>query len=210
MTNEPMRPPLPLGPLELPGQTVDDDISLAITKYGIDAVKDAVKRRSKRGRPKVKEGAELKLLIEEDARFWLEGGDPFARRKNYSIAKAVADSKPGHSHPSTMKRIERKLNGKPYGRTWLTLVTAMQISRREYSYEQHLRVLQALKEEDPAGTWDIGLDLALGYVAAFTKWHGQPAKELTMEQVEEGAKAPVGALLTPPTRPREGLFGSRF
>lgn len=131
----------PDGPkFDLVGPTVDDDIRRIIARYGTEAVKQAVKRvtKPKRGRKPEKDWPELREVIESDARDWLAGGDPFSSRSNYSIAKDFADKNPGHSHPATMKRIERKLVQK---RVWMTLVT-------------HHRALRLDRGPGCIGQWD--------------------------------------------------------
>ena len=130
---------------DLVGPTVDDDIRRIVTRYGAEAVKEAVKRetKAKRGRKPERDWPELREVIEADARDWLAGGDPFSSRSNYSIAKDFADRSPGHSHPATMKRIERKL---VKSRVWMTLVVAKNISREGYPYAEHIRALDALSD----------------------------------------------------------------
>lgn len=179
---------------DLVGPTADDDIRRAIARYGTDAVKAAVARQTKpkRGRKSIKDWAELRDTIEADARSWLSGGDPFVVRSNYSIAKEYADRKPGHSHPATMKRIERKL---ALRRRWITLVTAENISRSAYPHAQHIRTLVALAEEFPDKYSQWSLDQAQSHVADYEARHGHPPPpEMPINEVEAEARVPVTGL----------------
>ena len=205
-----LNPLAALPPMEFVGPTVDDDIRRAIGRYGAEAVKAAVNRQTKTkvGRPKVNDWKELRSVIEEDAGIWLSGGDPFAARSNYSIAKTIADETPGQSHPATMKRLQRKL-GARLGRKWFTLVSAWMKSEGAYPYAIHVRALRELCELDSHITWQWHLERAEGFIADYTAKHGDPANDLTMADVETGAKEPLNALLGIDLRPprRGGMFG---
>ncbi len=205
-----LNPAPSLPAMDFVGPTADDDIRRAINRHGADAVKAAVKRQTKAkiGRPKVNDWRELHPFIEEDALTWLEGGDPFATRSNYSIAKAIADDNPGHSHSATMKRIQRKLGGR-LGRKWFTLVNAWMKSEEKYPYTAHLRTLRMLCSLDPQGMWQQYLEKAEGSIADYTAKHGQPTDNLTMATIEAGAKEPLNALLAMNRlQPRRGgMFG---
>jgi hypothetical protein len=133
---------------DLVGPTVDDDLRRLIARYGIDDVAAAFKKqaKSKRGRKPVEDWPELQSEIEADARHWLSGGDPFSCRSNYSLAKSFADKNPGHSHPATMRRVERKLAQR---RVKLTLVTAMALSTIDYPFSSHIRAIDAICEIEP-------------------------------------------------------------
>lgn len=193
---------------DLVGPTVDDDIRRAITRYGADAVKEAIKRQAKpkRGRKPEKDWLELREVIEADARAWLAGGDPLSSRSNYSIAKDFADKNPGHSHPATMKRIERKLVQK---RAWMTFVTAENFSRAGYPHAVYIRALEELSKVDSHPVWASILDGARSKIADYEAKMGEPPPaELSMDEVESAGR---NALLTlsgmvTPKKPR-GLFG---
>lgn len=199
----------PDGPkFDLVGPTVDDDIRRIIARYGTEAVKQAVKRvtKPKRGRKPEKDWPELREVIESDAREWLAGGDPFSSRSNYSIAKDFADKNPGHSHPATMKRIERKLVQK---RVWMTLVTAENFSREGYPYAVHIRALEALSEAGSHPVWASIRDRAKSDVADYEAKKGEvPPAHMSMKEVEDAAR---NALLTlnALSQPKKsgGLFG---
>lgn len=172
---------------DLVGPTVDDDVRRLISRYGAEAVKDAIKLRTrpKRGRKPVKDWPELREVIQADARELLDGGNPFASRKNYSIAKAFADKHPGHSHPATMKRIERKL-AKRY---WMVLATAENLGREGYPYAAYIRVVDALAIESPHPVWTEILDRARSDLADYQAKMGTPAPDnLSIKEVETVAR----------------------
>lgn len=198
----------PMPKMDLVGPTVDDDVRRAISRYGAEAVKAAIKRQTtpKTGRPKVNDWRELRDIIEDDAKLWLEGGDPFSARSNYAIAKVIADENPGHSHPATMKRIQRKLGASPYGRKWFTLVSAWMKSEKAFPVSAYLRTVEELCELDPHGRWQSLLDHATGAINDYSVKHGEPATHLTFNEIEEGARTPLNALLGV-GQPRGGLFG---
>lgn len=199
---------LSLPEMDLVGPTVDDDIRRAINRYGKDAVKEAVKRLTgrKTGRPKVNDWKELKTIIEADAVTWLEGGDPFAERSNYSIAKQIADENPGHSHPATMKRVQRKLAQSPHGRRWFTLVSAWFKSEKNYPHGAYFRTIEELAAIDPDGMWACYLERAEGTLSDYKAKHGEPDPDLTLSQIEEGARTPLNALLGLDVN--RGIFGA--
>ncbi len=173
--------------LELVGPTVDDDIRRAITRYGKDAVKEAVKRQtsSKRGRKPEKDWPELQETIEADARDWLQGGDPFSTRSNYSMAKDFADRNPGHSYPATMQRIERKL---AKSRVWMTLATAMRLSDEGYPHAAHIRALETLSVESPHPVWVKLVEEARAELVDYEARNGgPPPADLSMKEVKEAA-----------------------
>ncbi len=174
---------------DLVGPTVDDDVRRLIARYGAAAVKGATAKltKAKRGRKALSDWAELIPSVDSDARVWLDGGDPFAARSNYAIAKEFADAHPGHDHASTMQRIERKLRRQPYGRRWYVIVRAMEMSGDGYPYASHLRALDELGRLDTHPVWKSVADRLRGNVADYRAKWGEPADELTTKQIEEGA-----------------------
>tara|TARA_B110001454_G_scaffold133413_1_gene124200 strand:- start:2896 stop:3561 length:666 start_codon:yes stop_codon:yes gene_type:complete len=199
-----------MGPpkFDLIGPTVDDDVRRIIGRYGAEAVKEAVKiqTKPKRGRKPEKDWPELKGVIESDAQDWLNGGDPFSSRSNYSIAKDFADRNPGFSHPATMKRIERKLAQK---RVWMTLVAAELSSYENYPYGVHIRTLEALSNADAHPVWERIRDRAKSNVADYEAKKGElPPDHMSMKEVEETARSAVltlNALAAP--KQSKGLVG---
>jgi len=191
--------------LELVGPTVDDDIRRAITRYGKAAVKEAIKRQtaSKRGRRPEKDWPELRELIEADARDWLQGGDPFATRSNYSIAKDFADRNPGHSYPATMQRIERKL---AKSRVSITLVTAMNLSREDYPHAAYIRALEALSRTEAHQIWTDLLENAKSELTDYELRNGEsPPAHLSMKDIKEAAINALNSPMKPSTL--GGLLG---
>jgi len=167
---------------------VDDDVRRLIRRYGAADVTDALKRQTKppRGRKPEKDWPELRSVIDQDAKCWLDGGDPFSSRSNYSIAKNFADQNPGHSHPATMKRIERKLAQK---RVWMTLATAQNLSRDAYPYAAHLRAWIALSDLDPHPVWS---SLRSDVERAIADFHAElgmmPPSHWSIKQVEDALR----------------------
>lgn len=197
---------------DLVGPAVEDDIRRAVQRYGAEAVKAAVKEatKGKRGRPREPDWPELRDVIEADALQWLAGGDPFAARSNYAIAKDFAERNPGHSVVSTHKRIERKLSRGPYDRRWFTLVTAENLSREDFPYAVHLRAIEAVASlPDPfiAEVWQSLLRRALSTVADYEAREGYPPDpSMSFRQVEEAVQKGSLASLIAPSK-RGGLFG---
>jgi hypothetical protein len=182
---------------DLVGPTVDHEIRRVISRYGADAVKDAVKRQTKpkRGRRPEMDWPELTEVIELDARELLAGGDPFSTRSNYSIAKGFADKNPGQSHPATMKRIERKLFQK---RRNFALAIAQTLSREGYPYAVHIRALEALIEAGAHPVWTMTLDQAKSDIADYEAKKGEPPPaELSMAEVEDAARNVLLSLAVP-------------
>ncbi|MCJ8158547.1 hypothetical protein [Sphingomonas sp. LaA6.9] len=173
--------------MEFVGPTVEDDVRRLIVRYGIDAVRDAVKKQAKkkRGRPEEKDIRELRPFLEQDARAWLEGRDPFAERSNYAIAQQFANERPGHSYAGTMTRIQKKLAQK---RKFYVFAIAEALARDEYPYKQHLRALEAVATESDHEIWTLVIDRANGTLASYTRKHGEPDDSITMKQIEEGAR----------------------
>lgn len=207
MAENALAPLAGIGPkVDFVGPTVDDDVRRIIWRYGAAAVQEAVKRqtRPKRGRRKIPDWKELRPFIEEDALLWLQGEDPFALRKDYAIAKVLADAGPVHYHAATMDRIKRKLRGKQ-GRKFFVYFTAMEMSRDQYSFKRHISAIRALKELAGDDSWDLTLTNAIGRVANFEQWNGEADDSLTMAQIEEGAK-PKNALAQ--FFPPRGIFGN--
>lgn len=190
---------------DLVGPTVDHDIRRAITRYGADAVKEAVKRatKPKRGRKPEDDWLQLREIIEADARNWLAGGDPFSTRSNYSIAKEVADKNPGHSHPATMKRIEGKLRKNRKSRT---LAIAHQLSWEGYPYSAHVRACEALIKLDTHPVWVSIVETVKSQLADYEAKFGEPPpSDMSMKEVEDAGRNALLTLISP--RKPGGLAG---
>lgn len=197
---------------DLVGPTADDDVRRAVQRYGPEAVKAAVKEatKAKRGRKREPDWPELRDIIHADALEWLAGGDPFAARSNYAIAKDFAERNPGHSVVSTHKRIERKLSRGPFDRRWFTLVTAENLSRDGFPYAAHLRALEAvahLPDTKTADVWHSMLERALSTVADYEAREGKsPDPSMSFKEIEEAVRQGGLAALLAPQKPG-GLFG---
>lgn len=190
------------------GPTAADDIRRAIARYGVDAVKRALKdaTKAKPGRKLEPDLLKLAPVFKTDARRWLEGGDPFSERSNYSIAKEFAEEHPGQSVVSTHQRIERKL-AKDGKRLRTTLITAENISRDEFPYTAHLRALEALAALPSRGWLDLYptmLDRARAKVADYEAREGKPPEPaMTMKQIEDAVERRAKEALRTPA----SLFG---
>jgi hypothetical protein len=178
---------------DIVGPTVDDDIRRAIGRHGAQAVKDAIRRRTKkgRGRKSVPDWPEISEILKEDARIWLEGGDPFMARTEYSIAKEYAERCPGHSQVSTHRRMMKKLAAH---RIYFTLVQATYLSDDQYPHAAHLRALTELGQiGGHRGIWETRLALAESYIADYACKFGTPPQNLTMKEIEQGSRVTLQA-----------------
>lgn len=174
----------------------EHDIWRAINRHGVKAVREAIEKlapsKRRRGRPRNNDLTELRSFYEADAGAYLAGRDPFHERSNYSIAKDIADKKPGQSHQSTMKRIQRRLKAKPHDRRWHTLVRAVSKGRENHPYSAYVRALTALCEIDTHEVWRGRLAEAERDLEAYMAKTGQPApSDLSMKNVEDVANEPV-------------------
>lgn len=139
----------------------------------------------KRGRPKIVDVLKLRSMFEDDARFWLEGGDPIKRRSNRSIAKAYARAYPGQSPESTERRIMDRMSK---GRRVILFITAEKMSRSGYPYAVHLRAVTALKQESAS----IGEILEANTLKALKRYRekfgSEPAPEMSFSEIEKAGK----------------------
>jgi len=192
---------------DLVGPTVDDDVRRLLNRYGRDAVATAMKRamKGKRGRKATADWPEIDKILKMDARRLLEGGDPFAERTNYSIAKAYAEQCPGHSHAATHRRILKKLAQK---RVLFTYLNAFIIGDTEYPHSSFISILRKLPELMPHGNWDRQLALAESQLRDYTAKYGAPPDEMSMKDIEEGAqRAVISTFLEGGRTPPGGIFG---
>lgn len=184
---------------DLVGPTADDDVRRAIERYGAAAVKEAVQRQTtpKRGRKlEPNDLPELREIFVADAKDWLAGGDPFKTRKDYSIAKTLADRGPSHSHPSTLRRISRKLGKK---RVWQTLVEAMYLGEKDYPYAAYIRTLKAMRDQEQE--WAFLLDRAQSSVEDYkAKFGNAPPAKMSMEEISVAVRTAFkGAMVESPS-----------
>lgn len=179
---------------DIVGPQVEDDVRRLIRRYGVEEVRQAVRIETakKRGRKTVSDWSELLGILREDARIWLDGGDPFTARSNRSIARDFANKRPGHSRDATRDRIMRKLRER---RRYFTLVEAERLSETDYPYAKNLRTIAALRETGMRrDIWEHLLRIREGSLADYRAKFGEPPASMTMhELVAEAAKLIVPA-----------------
>lgn len=196
--------------LDISGPTVDDDIRRLIGRHGAERIQGAIKRLTarKRGRPPEGDWSELGDILHEDARLWLEGGDPFKARSNRSIAGRFAEKHSGHSYDATRDRIMRKLRER---RRYYTLVEAERLSETEYPYAENLRAIAGLRETGARrDLWERLARFREGSLADYISKFGEPPASMTMQELVAKAAKPI----TPAPLPGSGnvlqiLLGTR-
>jgi hypothetical protein len=163
------------------GPTVTDDVRRLISRYGSESVKQAIKQltKPKRGRKPEKDWLLLAPYLKQDVADWLDGRDPIELRSHYAVANAVAADHPGHNQTATAARVMRKLSAK---RRWMFLASALSDSETASPYNTHLRTLSELSQFDDV--WSRLLDYAERDVERFREIHGEPAAEMTMEEIK--------------------------
>lgn len=186
--------------LDIVGPTVDDDIRRLIRRYSVGAVQIALKNQSARktGRPPEKDWLLLQDIIQEDAREWLAGGDPFIKRSNASIARHFTDKHAGQSRESTIVRIKLKLSR---SRRYVTLCEAERLAREAFPYDQYLRVLNALIDtRKHTRLWKEQGFQTLASVAEYTAKFGEPCPDMTITELEAEAAKPFTPTPAPENR----------
>lgn len=180
---------------DIVGPAVDDDVRRLISRYGLTAVREAVKHqtKSKRGVKAKPDWRDLEPLLKQDAASWLEGGNPFKERGNRTIAKEIAAHRPGQSSDATFDRIRKKLIK---DRRYYTLVHAAWMSEDNYPYAAHLEALQALVECGRHTAWKTRLLSAQSALADYSAKYGSPPANLTMREVETAAGKALEAEMT--------------
>lgn len=176
---------------DLIGPTVDDDVNRMINRYGAVAVCDAIKRRTKKqpGRKLDNDQAQLRSTLDEQAKIWLAGGDPFAAPSNYAIAKEYSEKIEGNSGPAIFRRLTRKLA--KYRKSWV-LERAYFLSFKGYPYQLHIRALEELIQISNEPIWRNFLDFACDRVVEYeAKVGGAPPADTDMYEVEQLAMNPI-------------------
>ena len=143
----------------------------------------AQETKAKRGRKPEKDWKFLNPIIREDARRWLEGGDPFSERSNSSIATRYADEHPGQSRDSTYRRIMRKLSEE---RRLFTAFLAYIISDDEFPYQAHIKAISNLGEHTEYS--EIAprmLERAQQTLGDYAKHCGDVPDNLTMKEIRD-------------------------
>jgi hypothetical protein len=172
-------------------ERLDAEVRRMIARYGADAVKESVKRlaKGKIGRKPEKDWPELSKDMHEDARSWLDGGDPFTERSSYSIAQGFAGRFPGHSRAATQRRILKKLSGE---RVFRALTLALHIAEREYPHAAYLRTLGELIRTSSNPEICVSLlRFAEETLVSYTGMFGSPPDNLPMHAIRS-ALNPVG------------------
>lgn len=201
----------PLPSFDLVGPTVEDDVSRAIGRYGAEAVKAAAFKLTKRprGNPGIDPFPDLFPFLQQDAREWLAGDDPFVTRKDNAIAVAYAESKGIKEYEANKKRAERFLRGERAngkGRRFWALFIAWRDTRDgQYPYAAHLRAIEALRDLEPEQPWSWYLDDAHRHIRDYEAKHGPPDAWLSIKEIEDGARKVIEELLAPR---RTGVFGT--
>lgn len=164
---------------------LNQEISRLISRYGYDAVNEAIVnqgKKPKKGRRSITDWPEIFPIVSEDALSWLAGQDPFGHRTNYSIAKQIADKLPEHRRASTQDRIERKLRK---NRILLTLMRAVYVSRDGYPYADYIRALEELLKIDPSEVWTDSLNGVRSRLGEYeAKFGSAPPPEYSIVAVE--------------------------
>lgn len=175
--------------------TLDEEIQHLMAVHSREVVKDAVQRLAgaRRGRPEIAADAELHAhLIKEDAIDWLQGRDALSLRTNNAVAREYAEKQPGHSAPSTKRRMLRKLSGT---RARRTIVAAYMLTNCEetdlaraglrvtrWPFAAHFRALEALCAE-PDDYWCDVLKNDRRLLDEYRKCKGEPPPDLSWREI---------------------------
>lgn len=176
---------------DISGPSVDDDIRRLIGRYGAEHVQAALKRGTARKLGRRPSGDWLKLgeVLREDARCWLDGGNPFDTRSNYSIAQEFAVKSGEQSEEAAYRRLMGKLSKR---RRYYTLVEAAWLSQDQYPYADNLRTIRELVAMPTLGDlWRGFLRLHEGAVADYRTKFGEPAAEMTIRDILAEAARPI-------------------
>lgn len=187
-------------------QSLDDAIAQLVRQHGADAVRESVKRstRKKIGRKQEMDFPLLADWFKQDALDWLDGKDPAALRSNYAMANHVADQAPKHYRASVHRRVMRKLAAR---RQKTFLFQAWSIAHEARPFGDYLRAGQAVMAIDPkfADMVQWMADNARGKVARYREAFGRIDESLTIPQIEEVLKpSPIPEI----NRTISGLLGT--
>ena len=189
-----------------PAILLDNEIQRLIGIHGEPAVREATKRLTamKQGRKPEKDWQDLEEWIEQDARDWLDGLDPFKLRSNYFLAKTISKAKPGHNQVASHRRILGKLSKR---RTIYLLMSAWNIAEFSRPYADYFRVCEALAATGAVFAQTIlGLaDSHRGQLERYRGRFGDPSPSMTVAEIQEALKAPLP--LSSYGKPL-GLFGN--
>ena len=183
----------------------EDGIKTAIQQHGRKVVEEELSRlmRVRSGPKGIDDWPELRVLLEQDVEEWLKGNDPFDTRKDYAIAKEFADSAPGHSHPSTMKRIQRKLKAKN-ARRYYVFCRAFLEARETHPNARYFDALRELALIQPNGPWPSFIKAGRECLEDYSAKVGEAPTDLPISDIERAvakARGPIRAgLLHPASR----------
>lgn len=172
-------------------------IKSAIQQHGKKVVEEELSRlmRVRSGPKGIDDWSKLRVLLEQDVEEWLKGNDPFDTRKDYAIAKEFADSGPGHSHPSTMKRIQRKLKAKN-ARRYYVLCRAFLEARETHPPIRYFDALRELASIQPTGPWQQFIEAGRDVLEEYSARLGEAPTDLPISDIERAvvkARGPIRA-----------------
>ena len=177
-----------LGSLAL---NLDDQIEKLVRRHGPDAVREATKRLTKKkaGRKQVVDLALLKDWLDQDADDLLDGLNPFERRRNYAMAKFVADQEKPHNRAAAQRRMMRKL---ALRRKVLAHIHAWQRAEKIRPFGDFFRACDALAAFDPKwhdiAQWSA--DNLRSKIDRYILRHGEIDPALTVPQIDEALAMP--------------------
>lgn len=184
---------------------IEKGIKSAIQQHGKKVVEEELSRlmRVRSGPKGIDDWPKLRVLLEQDVEKWLKGNDPFDTRKDYAIAKEFADSAPGHSHPSTMKRIQRKLKAKN-ARKYYVFCRAFLEARETHPHARYFDALHQLALIQPNGPWPSFIEAGREVLDDYSAKVGEAPTDLPISDIERAvakARGPIRAgLLHPASR----------
>lgn len=182
---------------EISGPSVDDDIRRLIRRHGAENVREAIKRQTagRRGPNPRRDWPEVRDVLREDARSWLDGRNPFATRSNRSIAREFVAKNRGQSEDATYRRLMRKLSEH---RRYYTLIEAASLSEDHYPHAENLR---AVRELVAIGVrrdlWLRLLTLSEAALADYKTKFRDPPASMTMHDILAKAARPIEATRKP-------------
>ncbi|GAA0638058.1 hypothetical protein GCM10009424_10650 [Sphingomonas ursincola] len=164
--------------------SLDNQIKRLVDQHGVDAVRDSVKRNTKKkpGRKPENDWPILSEFLAMDAIDWLDGRDPMEIRTNYQLAKYVSERTPGQSPVSTHRRVMQKLADK---RLRFILIHAVQHAEYHRPVAEYLRAVAALGEIPNWGLMMTDLaDRARGMLLRYRDLLGEPDMTLPIAMLE--------------------------
>ena len=175
----------------------EDGIKSAIQQHGKKVVEEELSRlmRVRSGPKGIDDWPKLRVLLEQDVEEWLKGNDPFDARKDYAIAKGFADSAPGHSHPSTMKRIQRKLKAKN-ARRYYVLCRAFLEARETHPHARYFDALHELTLIQPNGPWPSFIEAGREVLEDYSATVGEAPTDLPISDIERAVAKARGPIQT--------------